>query len=170
MRHGKKVPKLGRTSAHRKALLRNMATSLILKEKITTTVDKAKALRPFVEKIITRGKADTLHNKREVLRRLTEKRAVFKLFSDIGPRFASRPGGYTRMFKLGTRPGDAAEMVLIELVEEEVAAGTKKKAAKPAAKKAPAKPAVEAPKAAAGQEAAAPEAAPKVDAPDTKEE
>ena len=130
MRHGKKVPKLGRTASHRKALLRNMATSLILKEKITTTIDKAKALRPFIEKIISRAKTDTLHNKREVHKKLTERRAVIKLFSDIAPRYGKRPGGYTRIFKLGTRPGDAAEMAIIELVEEEFVSKTGKKKAK----------------------------------------
>lgn len=132
MRHGKKIAKLGRTSSHRKALMRNMATSLIQRERITTTADKAKALRPYIEKLITRAKNDTLHNKREVMKKITDRKVIVKLFTDVAPRYSKRPGGYTRIFKLGTRPGDAAEMAIIELVEEEVASSSKKKK-KPAA-------------------------------------
>jgi len=127
MRHGKKIAKLGRTSSHRKALMRNMATSLIQRESITTTADRAKALRPYIEKLITRAKVDSLHNKREVMRKIADRRVVSKLFADIAPRYSERPGGYTRIFKLGTRPGDAAEMAIIELVEESVEVTRKKK-------------------------------------------
>ena len=107
-----------------------MATSLIQRERITTTAEKAKALRPYIEKLITRAKTETLHNKREVMKKISDRKAVVKLFTDIAPRYSKRPGGYTRIFKLGTRPGDAAEMAIIELVEEEVKTTKKKKAPK----------------------------------------
>lgn len=117
MRHNKKFNHLGRTSAHRKAMLSNMATSLILHKRITTTVAKAKALRPYIEPVITRSKEDTTHSRRMVFRELQNKVAVTELFRDVAPKIADRPGGYTRIIKLGTRLGDAAEMCMIELVD-----------------------------------------------------
>ena len=116
MRHGKTIAKLGRTSAHRKALMKNLATSLLKRERITTTIDKAKAVRPYVEKLITRAKEDTVHNKREAAKRIQDRKTLIKLFDDIGPRFKERPGGYTRIMRLGFRSGDAAELAIIELV------------------------------------------------------
>ena len=119
MRHGKKIVKLGRPSAHRKALLRSLATNLLKRERILTTIDKAKAVRPYVEKLITRAKEDSVHNKREAAKRIQDRKVLIKLFDDIGPRFKERPGGYTRIMRLGFRPGDAAERALIELVVQE---------------------------------------------------
>ena len=116
MRHGKTIAKLGRTSAHRKALMRGLATNLLKRERITTTIDKAKAVRPYVEKLITRAKENTVHNKREAARRIQDRKVLVKLFDDIGPRFKERNGGYTRIMRLGFRPGDAAEVAIIELV------------------------------------------------------
>jgi large subunit ribosomal protein L17 len=116
MRHGKTIAKLGRTSSHRKALMKNLATNLLKRERITTTIDKAKAIRPYVEKLITRAKESTVHNKREASRKIQDRKILIKLFDDIGPRFKERNGGYTRIMRLGTRPGDAAEMAIIELV------------------------------------------------------
>jgi len=127
MRHGKTIAKLGRTSAHRKALMRGLATNLLKRERIITTVDKAKAVRPYVEKLITRAKEDSVHNKREAARRIQDRRVLIKLFDDIGPRFKERNGGYTRIMRLGFRPGDAAEEAIIELV---VQSSKKKKDAK----------------------------------------
>lgn len=117
MRHNKKFNHLGRTSAHRKAMLSNMATSLILHKRITTTVAKAKALRPYVEPMITRSKEDTTHSRRMVFKLLQNKFAVTELFREVSPKVADRPGGYTRIIKLGNRLGDSAEMCLIELVD-----------------------------------------------------
>lgn len=116
MRHGKTIAKLGRTSSHRKALMKNLATNLIKREKITTTIDKAKAIRPYVEKLITRAKESSVHNKREAAKKIQDRKVLIKLFDDIGPRFKERNGGYTRIMRLGLRPGDAAEMAIIELV------------------------------------------------------
>lgn len=117
MRHNKKVNHLGRTSSHRKALLANLATSLIMHKRISTTLAKAKALRPYVEPIITKAKEDTTHSRRMAFRDLKHKDAVTELFTTIAPKIANRPGGYTRILKTGFRLGDAAEMCFIELVD-----------------------------------------------------
>lgn len=117
MRHGKTNNHLGRTASHRAAMLSNMASSLLLNKRITTTLAKAKALRKYVEPLITKSKADTTHSRRVVFSYLQNKYAIKELFSVISNKIASRPGGYTRIFKLGTRLGDNAEMALIELVD-----------------------------------------------------
>ena len=117
MRHQKKGHKLGRTAAHRKRTLQALSSALIEHKRIRTTVPKAKALRPFIEPLITRAKADTSHNRRQVFRHLQNKQAVTELFNEVGPMAADRPGGYTRIIKLGTRPGDGAAMAMIELVD-----------------------------------------------------
>ena len=116
MRHGNSFKKLNRTPSHRRALLRNMATSFLASGKIETTVPKAKALRPVVEKIITKGKEDTLSNRRYVLAYLTSKEVVSKLFSEIAPKYSERNGGYTRIVRTRTRLGDATEMAVLALV------------------------------------------------------
>lgn len=118
MRHGKKGKILGREKAPREALMRGLATDLIIYEKIKTTKAKAKALRPIVEKVITIGKKDTLHHRRQVAGFLYLPGSVSKLFDVLGPRFRERKGGYTRIIKLARRQGDAAEMAIIELVEK----------------------------------------------------
>ncbi len=117
MRHGKKFNHLGRKTAHRKAMLANMACSLIEHKRINTTVAKAKALRVFVEPIITKSKNDTTHNRRTTFRYLRNKYAVTELFRVVAPKVADRPGGYTRIIRLGNRLGDNAEMCMIELVD-----------------------------------------------------
>lgn len=117
MRHRKKGRALSRTASHRKATLRNMATSLFLHERIETTTAKAKELRPYAERLITLARRNDLHSRRLAARQVADRDALGKLFDDIAPRFAGRPGGYTRILKLGTRKGDAADMALIELVE-----------------------------------------------------
>lgn len=117
MRHNKKFNHLGRRSAHRKAMLSNMATSLIIHKRIKTTVAKAKALRIYVEPLITKSKTDSTHSRRVVFAYLRSKDAVTELFRDISMKVADRPGGYTRIIKLGTRLGDNAEMCMIELVD-----------------------------------------------------
>ncbi len=117
MRHRKKGRALSRTSSHRTATLRNMATSLLLHERIRTTEARAKELRPFVEKLITLGGTDDVHSRRLVRRHIGDRIALHKLFDDIGPRFRERPGGYTRILKLGARKGDGAELAIIELTE-----------------------------------------------------
>ncbi len=117
MRHRKSFNHLGRTASHRKAMLSNMATSLILHKRITTTVAKAKALRGYVEPLITKSKDDTTHSRRVVFSYLVDKYAVTELFRNIAPKIADRPGGYTRIIKLGKRLGDNAEMAMIELVD-----------------------------------------------------
>jgi len=117
MRHGKKINHLGRKSAHRKSMLANMACSLIEHKRINTTTAKAKALRTFVEPLITKSKEDTTHNRRQVFSTLRDKYAVSELFREVAPKVASRPGGYTRIIKLGHRLGDAADMAMIELVD-----------------------------------------------------
>ena len=117
MRHGLKLRKLNRTSSHRLAMLRNMLNSLIEHEAIKTTVPKAKELRKVIEPMITLAKKDTVPNKRLAFNRLRNRDSVTKLFSDLGPRFATRPGGYTRILKMGFRDGDNAPMALIELVD-----------------------------------------------------
>lgn len=117
MRHGKKVNHLGRTDSHRKAMLANMASSLILHKRITTTLAKAKALRMYVEPLITKSKSDTTHSRRTVFSYLKDKETVAMLFRDVAEKVANRPGGYTRILKLQNRLGDNAEMALIELVD-----------------------------------------------------
>ncbi|MCX6251268.1 MAG: 50S ribosomal protein L17 [Bacteroidetes bacterium] len=117
MRHGKKINHLGRTSAHRKAMLSNMASSLILHKRITTTLAKAKALRTFVEPLLTHSKEDSTHSRRVVFSYLQNKEAVSELFREISKKIAERPGGYTRILKTGNRLGDNAEMCIIELVD-----------------------------------------------------
>jgi large subunit ribosomal protein L17 len=119
MRHGVKGRKLGRTSSHREALFRNQLQSLVEKEKIITTLPKAKELRPIAERVITRGKHGTVHDRRWVLRWVLKRDLVKKVFDDIAPRFTERPGGYLRIVKLGPRQGDGAEMAVLELVERE---------------------------------------------------
>jgi large subunit ribosomal protein L17 len=117
MRHNKKVNHLGRTAGHRHALLSNMAASLIRHKRITTTEAKAKALRVYVEPLITKSKSDTTHSRRVVFSYLQDKEAVTELFRTVAPKIADRPGGYTRVLKIGFRQGDAADMALIELVD-----------------------------------------------------
>jgi len=184
MRHNRSINHLGRKSGHRKALLSNMASSLILNKKIETTLAKAKALRTYVEPLITKSKEDTTHSRRVVFSYLKQKEAVTELFRTVAPKIADRPGGYTRIVKNGFREGDAAEMAIMELVDFNQssvapAAETKKpatrrssaKKAAPAAE-APATPAAEgetpaaeAPKAPAKKAPAKKAAAPKTAAP-----
>ena len=118
MRHRKSGRKLGRNSSHRKAMFRNMSTSLLLHETIKTTVPKAKELRRVVEPLITLSKKDSVANRRLAFSRLRDKENVGKLFSEIGPRFIERPGGYVRILKLGPRAGDAAPMAMVQLVDQ----------------------------------------------------
>lgn len=117
MRHGKKFNHLSRTASHRSAMLSNMACSLIEHKRINTTVAKAKALRVYVEPILTKSKEDTTHNRRTVFSYLQSKEAVTELFRTVAPKIAGRPGGYTRIIKTGFRQGDAADMAMIELVD-----------------------------------------------------
>lgn len=117
MRHGKKVNHLGRKTAHRKAMLANMACSLIEHKRINTTVAKAKALKQFVEPLVTKSKEDTTHNRRIVFSKLRNKYAVTELFREVSAKVGDRPGGYTRIIKLGNRLGDNASMAMIELVD-----------------------------------------------------
>lgn len=117
MRHNKAINHLGRKSAHRKAMLANMACSLILHKRITTTLAKAKALRMYVEPLISKSKEDTTHSRRVVFSYLKQKQVITELFRVVAPKIANRPGGYTRILKVGFRKGDAAEMALIELVD-----------------------------------------------------
>lgn len=133
MRHNKKINHLSRTSSHRKAMLANMASSLILKKRISTTIAKAKALRTFVEPLITKGKNDTTHSRRTVFSYLKDKYAVSELFREVAVKVADRPGGYTRILKTGNRFGDNADMCIIELVDYNTT--YVKETAKPVAKK-----------------------------------
>jgi large subunit ribosomal protein L17 len=119
MRHRAQGRKLGRTSAHRKAMFRNQLTALFTHERITTTVAKAKELRPMAEQMVTLARTGTLANRRRVLETVSDKEVVQRLFDDISPRFADRPGGYTRIVRLGRRRGDNAEMAIIEFVDYE---------------------------------------------------
>ena len=131
MRHNKAINHLGRTSGHRKALLANLAPSLILNKRIQTTVAKAKALKMYVEPLITKCKEDTTHSRRVVFSYLKNKEAVTELFRTVAPKIADRPGGYTRVLKTGFRQGDGADMALIELVDfNEAALATAPKKAK----------------------------------------
>jgi len=182
MRHRKKFNHLGRTASHRSAMLSNMATSLIVHKRIKTTVAKAKALKIYVEPLITRSKEDTTHSRRMVFRKLQNKEAVTELFREISPKVMDRPGGYTRILKIGNRLGDNAEMCIIELVDynenmlkEKAAKKTKSKRSRrggakkaaPKAETAPkaeeSKPVEEAPKAEVKEEVKA-EEAPKAEA------
>ena len=131
MRHNKAINHLGRKSGHRKALLANMAASLILHKRIQTTVAKAKALQSYVEPLITKSKDDSTHSRRVVFSYLKSKEAVSELFRTVAPKIADRPGGYTRVLKTGFRQGDGADMALIELVDfNEAALASAPKAAK----------------------------------------
>ena len=116
MRHRKKGRNLSRSPSHRRALLRNMATSLFRHERIRTTTARARELRPYAERLVTLARRGDLHARRLAARRIADREILGKLFDDIGPRYADRPGGYTRILKLGSRKGDAADMALIELV------------------------------------------------------
>lgn len=153
MRHNKAINHLGRKSGHRKALLANMANSLILHKRITTTLAKAKALKTYLEPLITKSKDDSTHSRRIVFSYLKDKTAVAELFRTIAPKIADRPGGYLRVLHVGFRQGDGSEMALIEFVdfnEAAIASEASKKEAKKTtrrsrAKKAEAAPAVEAP-------------------------
>ncbi len=136
MRHQVKKGMLGRNTAHRRALMRNLVTSFLEKERVRTTLAKARSARPVAEKMITLAKRGTLHTRRQALAYLTKESAVQKLFDDLGPRFKERQGGYTRIVKLDTRAGDGASMAMLELVGTEFKAKVKKK--KDAKKPAPA--------------------------------
>ncbi len=116
MRHRKKVAKLGRNAAHRKAMLRNLATDLLRHERVTTTLSKAKAVRRVTERLVTLGKRDTLHARRHAARVIRDKDVLSKVFNELAPRYAERPGGYTRIIRLSARAGDRAEMAVIEMV------------------------------------------------------
>lgn len=134
MKHKIGYNKLSRTSSHRKAMIRNMMTSLFRYERVQTTKAKALEVRRHAEKMITRAKVDSVHNRRIAGEDIKDKAVLAKLFTDIGPRNSERPGGYTRILKLGQRSGDAADMVLLELVEREVPKEEPKKKKKSAAK------------------------------------
>ena len=151
MRHGMVNRKLGRTTSHRMAMFRNQLASLIENERIVTTLPKAKELRPLIEKLVTLGKNDSVHARRQAARMVADDGLIGKLFDTLGPRFAERPGGYTRIIKLGSRRGDAAEMAILEFVGYQLPAeekatpattggGAKKsaKSSKPAAEETPA--------------------------------
>ena len=160
MRHNRAVNHLGRKSGHRKAMLAGMASSLILKKRITTTEAKAKALKPYVEPLITKSKEDTTHSRRVVFSYLKDKEATAELFRTVAPKVADRPGGYLRILHTGFRQGDAAEMVLVELVDfNEAALASGKKEVKKTTRRSRAK------KAEAAEEAPAVEAAPAAEAP-----
>ena len=135
MRHLVKGKKLRRNTAHRRALLRNLVTSFLEKERIRTTLVKAKAARPLAERMITLAKNDTLQTRRSALRFIYKKDVVKKLFEEIGPRFSERPGGYTRVVKIGPRSGDGAEMAFLELIGSEYKKKEKKKGKEKAKKK-----------------------------------
>lgn len=134
MRHLVKKKKLGRNTAQRRALLRNLVTSFLEKERIRTTLAKARVAKPLAEKMITLAKKDTLHAKRQTLRFIYKKPVVKKLFEELGPRFSERPGGYTRIVKIGPRAGDGAEMAILELIGSEFEKKAKKKKEKGKAK------------------------------------
>ena len=157
MRHNKAVNHLGRKSGHRKAMLANMASSLIMHKRITTTVAKAKALKPYLQPLVTKSKEDTTHNRRIVFSYLKDKQAVAELFRTIAPKIMDRPGGYLRVLHVGFRKGDAADMALVEFVDFNEAAlettvkkasekkTTRRSRSKKAAEAAPEAPAAEAP-------------------------
>ena len=136
MRHGKKFNHLGRTASHRKAMLSNMASSLVIHKRINTTVAKAKALKKYVEPLVTRSKTDSTHNRRMVFSYLQSKDAVTELFKEVSLKIGDRPGGYTRIIKTGNRLGDNAEMCMIELVDyNEIYGRDEKKEAKKATRR-----------------------------------
>jgi large subunit ribosomal protein L17 len=139
MRHRVKGKKLRRDTAHRRALLRNLVTSFLEKERIRTSLAKAKAARPLAEKMITLAKRNTLHARRQAARFIFGKVVVKKLFSELGPRFSERPGGYTRIVKIGPRRGDGADMAMLELIGTEFKKKEKKKRLKEKLKEAKAK-------------------------------
>ncbi len=145
MNHKNGFNPLSRTTAHRRAMSRNMVTSLFRFERITTTKSKALEVRKAAEKLITRSKVDSVHNRREVAKFIADEKILNKLFTEIGPRMKDRNGGYTRVLKIGFRQGDAADMVILELVDYKLdtAEGTEEKKAAPKAKKAAEKPAEE---------------------------
>lgn len=163
MRHNKAINHLGRKSGHRKALLSNLANSLILHKRITTTVAKAKALKSYLEPLVTKSKDDSTHSRRVVFSYLKDKTAVAELFRTVAPKIADRPGGYLRVLHVGFRQGDGAEMALIEFVDFNEAALESKKEAKKTTRRSRAKkvetPAAEAPV----EEAKAAEVAPKAE-------
>ncbi len=170
MRHNKKFNHLGRTASHRSAMLANMAISLIMHKRITTTVAKAKALKKYVEPLLTKAKDDSTNSRRVVFSYLQNKEAIKELFGEVSQKIGDRPGGYTRIIKLGTRQGDAAQVCFIELVDfdPEMAKDTKKKSTR----RSRSKKAADAPKAEAAapaEEAKAPEA-PAAEAPAAAEE
>ena len=161
MRHGKKVNHLGRQKGHRDAMLANMACSLIEHKRINTTVAKAKALKVYVEPLVTKSKEDTTHNRRTVFAYLKNKYAVTELFREVAPKVGDRPGGYTRIIKLGNRLGDNADMAMIELVDfNELYNVTKKEEKKATTRRSRSKKSETAPAA---------EAAPAVDTEENKE-
>lgn len=133
MKHRLGFNRLGRKASHRKALYRTMVTALFRYERIQTTQAKAREIRKVAEKMITRAREDSVHNRRIIARKIGDKKVLAKLFLNIAPRFSERPGGYTRIMKLGRRYGDASEMVLLELVEREKVEKKKKKKTKEAA-------------------------------------
>ena len=168
MRHGKKINHLSRQTAHRKAMLANMACSLIEHKRIYTTVAKAKALKQFVEPVITKAKEDTTHNRRQVFAKIRQKEAVAELFRDVAAKVGDRPGGYTRIIKLGNRLGDNADMAMIELVDYNELYNAGKPAKKKTTRRGKAKKADDA--AAVAPAAVAPAAAAKTKASNEEEE
>lgn len=130
MKHKIGFNRLGRKSSHRKALIRNMVSSLFIYERIKTTKSKAKEIRKAAEKMITKAKIDSVHTRREIAKKLYKKSIISKLFTEIAPRFETRPGGYTRIIKLGKRPGDSSDMVFLELVERKEKKKPEKKESK----------------------------------------
>lgn len=170
MRHNKAINHLGRKSAHRKAMLANMACSLILHKRITTTLAKAKALRMYVEPLISKSKEDTTHSRRVVFSYLKQKQVITELFRVVAPKIANRPGGYTRILKVGFRKGDAAEMALIELVDfNEAAMAAPVKEEKKTTRRSRSRKSQASVAEVSSQEAAATEA-PKAEAAEAKEE
>ena len=167
MRHGMVNRKLGRTTSHRLAMFRNQLASLIDKERIITTLPKAKELKPQIERLITLGRNDSVHNRRNAARQVQDDALVAKLFDTLGPRFSDRPGGYTRIVKLGTRRGDAAEMAILEFVGYELQTEEKKAAPAKGGKKAKAKEAPE-PEAPAPEEEEKPKKKPAAKKPAAK--
>jgi large subunit ribosomal protein L17 len=170
MRHLNAINHLGRKSADRKAMMANLATSLILHKRITTTTAKARALRRYVEPLITKSKEDSTHSRRVVFSYLENKEAVAELFREVAPKIASRPGGYTRILKTGSRPGDSAEMCFIELVDfnENMLAAEGAKAKASRSRRGPRKKTAETTAAVKGKTVKA-EAAPEEKAPEAEE-
>src|SRR5580765_3750415 len=169
MRHGMVNRKLGRTAGHRAALFRNQLASLIDKERIITTLPKAKELRPQIERLITLARTDSVHNRRQAVR-VVDESMVTKLFVTLGPRFADRPGGYTRIIKLGPRRGDAAEIAILEFVDFKLETEVKEEAPAKKAKAAAPKKAKAKPEAAADEEEEAPKKKPSKKAAPKKKE